>query len=47
MEVEDDACSRICGRTEKEFSKNTLAAQDLSIGVHGEQGFSSLFEDQC
>ncbi|MCO5550217.1 hypothetical protein L7F22_003699 [Adiantum nelumboides] len=35
MEVDDDASSKTCRRTEKDSTKNILVAQDLSTRVHG------------
>ncbi|MCO5596626.1 hypothetical protein L7F22_050693 [Adiantum nelumboides] len=35
MEVDDDASSKTCRRTEEDSTKNILVAQDLSTRVHG------------
>ncbi|MCO5601223.1 hypothetical protein L7F22_055342 [Adiantum nelumboides] len=36
MEVDDDASSKTCRRTEEDSTKNILVAQDLSTRVHGD-----------
>ncbi|MCO5561652.1 hypothetical protein L7F22_015273 [Adiantum nelumboides] len=41
MEVDDDASSKTCRRTEEDSTKNILVAQDLSTRVHGDPNLSS------
>ncbi|MCO5603473.1 hypothetical protein L7F22_057623 [Adiantum nelumboides] len=41
MEVDDDASSKTCRRTEKDSTKNILVAQDLSTRVHGDPNLPS------
>ncbi|MCO5588735.1 hypothetical protein L7F22_042694 [Adiantum nelumboides] len=41
MEVDNDASSKTCRRTEEESTKNILVAQDLSTRVHGDPNLPS------
>ncbi|MCO5553572.1 hypothetical protein L7F22_007095 [Adiantum nelumboides] len=41
MEVDDDASSKTCRRTEENSTKNILVAQDLNTRVHGDPNLSS------
>ncbi|MCO5610177.1 hypothetical protein L7F22_064413 [Adiantum nelumboides] len=41
MEVDDDASSKTCRRTEEDSTKNILVAQDLSTRVHGDPNLPS------
>ncbi|MCO5596940.1 hypothetical protein L7F22_051011 [Adiantum nelumboides] len=41
MEVDEDASSKTCRRTEEDSTKNILVAQDLSTRVHGDPNLPS------
>ncbi|MCO5552122.1 hypothetical protein L7F22_005632 [Adiantum nelumboides] len=41
MEVDDDASSKTCRRTEEDSTKNIFVAQDLSTRVHGDPNLPS------